>query len=276
MKKQIFTLSFALCAAFMYSQNSNPYPTSGFLGLGTGAPICALDVVRSPLTIPGNSTTNMTYVGYKPPVIIVGDPSPRTGIYVQDVTYASPAVRATKITSVTADASAGYIEFNAPQTSNTMRAAVTLGYNNTEALRINQDGKVRIGSPSSNLKTPNGFKLFVEQGILTEQVKVAVKNATNWADYVFEPDYKLMQLEEVADYIKKNNHLPNVPSATEMVKNGLNVAEMDAKLLEKIEELTLYAVQQKDEAKELKAELEKQKKEVEELKTLLKTLTAKN
>ena len=64
-----------------------------------------------------------------------------------------------------------------------------------------------------------------------------------WSDYVFEEDYDLMPLSEVKSFINQNHHLPNVPSEQEMKESGLNVAEVDAKLLEKIEELTLYIIE---------------------------------
>src|SRR5690606_910854 len=96
------------------------------------------------------------------------------------------------------------------------------------------------------------YRLFVEDGILTEKVKVAVKNTSDWADYVFADEYKLMPLEQVEKFVKENNHLPNVPSAVEVVESGIDVAKMDAKLLEKIEELTLYIIQQQKEINELK------------------------
>ncbi len=99
------------------------------------------------------------------------------------------------------------------------------------------NGKVRIGNVSNS---SNDYKLFVEKGILTELVKVAVKNTSDWSDYVFNEDYQLMPLSDLGSYLKKERHLPNVPSAEQMVENGLDVAKMDAKLLEKIEEAHLY------------------------------------
>jgi len=74
------------------------------------------------------------------------------------------------------------------------------------------------------------------------------------------PTYNLLSLSEVEDYIKVNKHLPNVPSAADMVKQGLNVAEMDAKLLEKIEQLTLYMIDLKKENEKLAKEIDLIKK----------------
>jgi hypothetical protein len=87
-----------------------------------------------------------------------------------------------------------------------------------------------------------GYNLLVKGGILTEKVKVALVSTTDWADYVFEPSYKLMSLNEVESFIKVNKHLPNVPSAEQMALNGLDVAATDKMLMEKIEELTLYII----------------------------------
>jgi hypothetical protein len=78
----------------------------------------------------------------------------------------------------------------------------------------------------------------------------------NWPDYVFHEDYKLLSLNEVEQYITENHHLPNVPSAAEVEANGVNIGEMNAILLQKVEELTLYIIdlqKQVDELKKTKA-----------------------
>ena len=80
------------------------------------------------------------------------------------------------------------------------------------------------------------------KGILyAREVKVNLDN--NWPDYVFDKAYKLMPLDELNEYIQVNNHLPNVPSATEMQQTGINVAKSSVMLMEKVEELTLYMLQ---------------------------------
>lgn len=112
-------------------------------------------------------------------------------------------------------------------------------------------GPVVIGSVSS---FPAGYKLFVDDGILTERLKVAVNGSGNWADYVFAEDYKLMPLEDVEAFVKEHKHLPNVPSAEAMVESGIDVATVDAKLMEKIEELTLYILDLQKQINQLKNE----------------------
>ena len=81
-------------------------------------------------------------------------------------------------------------------------------------------------------------------------------DAAVWADYVFADDFKLKDLEEVEAFIEKNNHLPDVPSATEIKKDGINLGEMDALLLQKIEELTLYTIKQQKLIDVMKTQLE--------------------
>ena len=118
---------------------------------------------------------------------------------------------------------------------------------------IKADGSVMIGSVTT--PNPAGYKLYVDQGILTEKVKIAVAGSVQWADHVFQSNYPLMPLEQVEAFIQQNKHLPNVLSADEMVKEGNDLGKTDAKLLEKIEELTLYLIEMKKENEWLKKEV---------------------
>jgi hypothetical protein len=127
-----------------------------------------------------------------------------------------------------------YIEFNPLD----MRWGMALGTNSTARLYIGDNGRVGIGT--TNINDAN-YKLFVETGIRTRKVKVDI---STWADYVFSSSYKLPSLKEVEAFIKKNNHLPDVPSEAEVKKEGLNLGENQALLLKKIEELTLYLIEQ--------------------------------
>jgi hypothetical protein len=121
---------------------------------------------------------------------------------------------------------------------------------------LTDTGKVSIGLDPNVAGTYNGdFKLYVAKGIMTEKVKVTLRSSSDWSDYVFEDDYNLLSLDNVEKHIKENGHLPNVPSAEEVAKEGIDVAKMDAKLLEKIEELTLYVIEQNKRIKALEAKL---------------------
>ncbi len=88
-----------------------------------------------------------------------------------------------------------------------------------------------------------------------------------WPDFVFAPTYKLPTLKEVENYINENNHLPDVPSEKEVIENGINLGEMDATLLQKIEELTLYTIEQQKQLEQQSKMLLVLKKELDELKT---------
>jgi hypothetical protein len=99
---------------------------------------------------------------------------------------------------------------------------------------------------------PAGYKMYVEKGILTEKVKVAIKTTANWSDYVFGKNYKLMPLPQVEKYIQQYKHLPGIPSAAEVVKDGIDLADINAKLLAKVEELTLHMIAMEKEVAQLK------------------------
>lgn len=115
-------------------------------------------------------------------------------------------------------------------------------------------GSVLIGDPSTvSMPNPHIYSMYVQKGILAEKLKIALHTTTDWSDNVFFSDYPLRPLNEVKKFISQNGHLPDVPSASEIVGNGgYDVLEMDAILLKKIEELTLYLLKLSEENHELK------------------------
>lgn len=123
-------------------------------------------------------------------------------------------------------------------------------------LLINRNtGQVAIGVENAGKPTPKfaaGYALSVNGTIATEEVRVQVRTA--WPDYVFAPSYALKPLGEVAAYLHANRHLPDVPSAAEVTKHGYELGSMDAVLLRKIEELTLYILKQEQQLQQLRAE----------------------
>ena len=104
----------------------------------------------------------------------------------------------------------------------------------------NQDVYYSSGNVGVGTNAPDE-KLAVNGNIHTKEVRV---DLNNWPDYVFTKGYDLLTQQELAEYIKKNGHLPNIPSAKEVDENGISLGVMNAKLLEKIEELTLYILEQ--------------------------------
>lgn len=129
----------------------------------------------------------------------------------------------------------------------------------------NKQISIGLGATEFITVTPdNPYRLLVGGGILSERVRVMMKN--NWPDFVFADDYKLNTLDDVENYIKKYKHLPNVPSAQSVAKEGIDVGQMDATLLQKIEELTLYMIDQNKQLKSQNQKIEDLIKSVELLK----------
>ncbi len=135
---------------------------------------------------------------------------------------------------------------------------------NTECLKFSYDSEVTsIQSPNNTTiaLNPNGGAVaignvtpcdydFAVAGKMVAEA-IWVKQESDWPDFVFEPTYELSPLSEVEAFIEENKHLPNVPSVKDVEKDGISLGEMNAILLQKIEELTLYMIQQEKRVKEL-------------------------
>lgn len=122
-------------------------------------------------------------------------------------------------------------------------------------------GNVAIGTNA----IPSGYKLAVNGNIIAEELKVQLQS--QWPDYVFVGGYHLPSLEQVEQHIEENGHLVNIPSAKEVESNGIEVGEMNRLLLEKIEELTLYTIDQEKQLQQLT-------REIKELKSNMSTTRA--
>jgi hypothetical protein len=128
---------------------------------------------------------------------------------------------------------------------------------NTERMRILSNGNVGIGTMSPDAK------LTVNGTIHTKEVKVDLNVPA--PDYVFEKIFRLRTLGEVSHYISLYKHLPDVPSAKSMAENGINISELNMKLLQKVEELTLYLIEQEKKNKEQQAQIDQLIKQVKSL-----------
>jgi hypothetical protein len=132
----------------------------------------------------------------------------------------------------------------------------------SDAFNVLANGNVGIGTI-----TPDS-KLSVNGKIHAKEVKI---DLIGWSDFVFEDDYKLPTLKDVEKHIKEKGHLKDIPSAKKVEKNGIFLGEMNSKLLQKIEELTLYTIQQEKEIvdlNKLKSKVQTLEKENESLKFL--------
>lgn len=116
---------------------------------------------------------------------------------------------------------------------------------------LKSSGKVVIGD-TSQISTPGDYNLYVQHGVLTERVKVSLKSTSEWSDSAFNntPD-----LSQVAESINKSNHLVDMPSASDLVKNGYELKSMDASLLQQIEWLWQHMIRMENENKVLQEEI---------------------
>lgn len=122
-------------------------------------------------------------------------------------------------------------------------------------------------------KIPTGFAFAVKGKIITEELKV--QTFSSWPDYVFEKEYVLPTLKAVEQHIAENGHLKNIPSAKEVAKEGLFLGEMNAKLLRKIEELTLYTIQQEKNIQQLTEKSDKLEGKMNEITSAIQLLKNK-
>lgn len=123
----------------------------------------------------------------------------------------------------------------------------------THLMTITNNGNIGIGTPTPDAN----YKLSVNGHVRAKEIKVEA----NWSDFVFKPDYHLMSLSDVEKYIQENGHLEGIPTEQEVNENGVDLGVTSSKLLQKIEELTLYVIEQNK-------RIEKLEKENENLKSI--------
>ena len=174
-----------------------------------------------------------------------------------------------------------YVGFNAARTTITSSTDWTIdgdGYHNGGGV-IYADiyGNIYLSPPGSNgigsrtltdLDIKNSIALRVGADGTVYAKKIIV-STTTFPDYVFKKDYRLLSLSEVKAYIDQHQHLPETPSEQEIVKDGLNLAEMNKLLMKKVEELTLYLIENERKDKEKDTSLEEMKKRITELEKAL-------
>lgn len=203
---------------------------SGKIGVGTTSPKANMDVIGEiKSTLSGVSNIRMTGGTYSS--LLRNDGSNTYLLFTNnnDVNGSWNALRPFTINNSTGNVSFADGKFQITHSSGNIIASGKIGIGLTDAVTK------LAASPSDELLTVNGV-------IHAKEIKVDLTGSL--ADYVFDENYQLMPLNKVEEYVNANNHLPEIPSATEVKDKGMNMGEMQNKLLKKIEELTLYVIEQ--------------------------------
>lgn len=225
---------------FFQNGNSSPslsFLSNGNLGIGTPNPISILNVA----SVSGDQFTlsniTPTTLGTENQSLVFNGTNNANGAGIFELFRI-------KVTSTNGGAALGMV--NLFQNGNT-----------TPSLSFLPNTNVGIGTATLDAK------LAVNGAIHSQSVKV---DLTGWSDYVFEPDYKLLALQDVKNYIDQHHHLPEIPSEKEIITNGLDVGEISRIQMKKIEELTLYLIEKDNKEKNQDEQINTLKEQVKQLK----------
>ena len=160
----------------------------------------------------------------------------------------------TEINFLSSDVEKGFIQLTGTNGDNFRLGTVSsnetgkfiVRTNGADRIYVDAGGNVSIGTSA----VASGFKLSINGKAICEELKVQLSG--NWPDYVFKKDYNLMTLPQLEQFIKANEHLPNIPKASEVEKSGIEVGDMQKRMMEKIEELTLYIIDLQKQFEEFK------------------------
>jgi hypothetical protein len=224
------------------------WTAAGTVGIGTITPRFTLDVSGN------NNVVGVNGLTFLNSVIDANNGYTRSNfgsnVYwdLSTKTWKIAAIGANDFSAIVHPYNDGLAFFTAPNDGNTAKTLTHAQFMTYERMRINANGNVGIGTI-----TPGSYRLAVAGKIAAAgEVRVFNVGTTTFPDYVFAPDYKLPSLEETEKYVKENHHLPEVPSASEIEKDGMSLNEMNVLLLKKVEELTLYMIELKKQNEEIK------------------------
>ncbi|MCW3126592.1 MAG: hypothetical protein JWO03_2250 [Bacteroidetes bacterium] len=231
----------------------------GLVGIGTASPATQLQVYGSGnLLNIANSGGSALYVT-SARKIGIGTTSPTQALQVNGTTV-------TTNLQITNGATSGYVlqsdgsgngSWVDLATIDGLWAASGTNIHNTNTGTVNITGKLVIGSDKPVTSIYNGFKLSVDGTIIAKECYIQIDD---WADNVFDKDYVLKDLSYVKEYIKSNKHLPEIPSECDVLEKGVAIGDMNKLLLKKLEELTLYVIELKEENNQIRNIVSKIKK----------------
>ncbi|MDN3581381.1 hypothetical protein [Mucilaginibacter flavus] len=301
--KHLYLITLALMFTGYSSYAQNTFPSSGNVGIGTTSPASALDVngaialkgvtayeskpittasdgtvvVASGARIRGTYTLTFEAGNRLQTVVLLANATQydyNSSLSVLSNSYYNNTVVMSNFRFVfSADNTTVYLVFDiSNRNGGTLVTAIFNGtgvyppqWGGTLPTSANAGGLyplvVNMGNVGINTIDTKGYKFAVNGNAIA--TSMTVKLYANWPDFVFKPDYELPALTDIKTYIDQNHHLPEIPSEQEVAQNGLNLGEMNRLLLKKMEEMTLYMVEAKEEINELK-------KQVKDLKTKVK------
>lgn len=234
MKKILLTATVALICTYACAQNT--FPSVGDVGIGTTAPNTKLDL-KGDLTIDGGEDSRI-YTSNSP-------------------------VELNKYLIL--------LNSTLNKTAAGLKAGGLLISDSYSFANPTKNDLVVKGSISIGTASTQGYKLAVNGSIRAKEIKVEV---ANWPDYVFAKGYELPSLKETEQHIKDKGHLPGIPSAEEVKANGVDLGEMNVKLLQKIEELTLHLIESEKrnllQNEKLQNLIDQQERDIKYLKSKLK------
>jgi hypothetical protein len=224
-------------------------PNTTKVGIGTTSPTATLQVQSADavLRVRDNLASNENAVEVSPTNIMlranIAAPVASTNIGQGAISLFQGTGLSVSGMGPSSSVTAGSMSTQVPGSGSTSISGGTVtvqGYGLPTSTTISGGHIITDGSIGIGTTTPQG-KLDVNGTIRTKALKISV---TGWSDFVFDKGYELMPLAKVEQYLKDNKHLPDMPSEAEVKKNGADVAEVQAKLLQKVEELTLHVIAQ--------------------------------
>ena len=228
----VLAMGLALCT---FAQTTNTFPSTGHVGIGTTTPQSKLDV-QGGVSISGTNA-------------ISSIANFRNALQLKSTHHAAIVYNPGDSTE---------LMFGFHNNGNMYWGSKLEGYS---MILSKTNGLQIVDALLVGASALPGYMLSVDGKVAAKEVNVT----TSWADYVFQPDYKLLPLDQLETHINTYGHLPGIPNATEVAEKGINLGEMNRKLLEKVEELTLHLIEKERQVRSMQAQLDSQAELINEI-----------
>jgi len=271
-KATLATVIFGVSFFTSYAQNT--FPSSGRVGIGTTSPNATLEIHRGTAPfgtlIIGGTQHGSVFNNLAEENTFIRAGKNGSTVFINDIHNGNVSIAAgggrTFIGGYlgAAPLNTAALEVGGPTNlPHSMQATILFHHHSVLAHQLRYNGgNLYLEATGNGYGTNNNPNFYVGGKIGAREVRVTT---SAWPDFVFVPTYRLRPLSEVEAFIQQNGHLPEVPSAKQVEKEGLDVAKTDAMLLQKIEELTLYMIQIQKENQTLKENIQLMKNKLEAL-----------